>query len=178
MTHPYDDVSLPQTIEAEEAVLGSMLIDPRAVPRVTPILASDDFYLQKHGWVFRAVLDLRQRHDPVDYVTICDELERRDRLEAIGGAAYITRLINAVPSAVHAEAYARRVHETAVRRRVLRATSQAAQLAYQQDLPLDQVLDQIETAFLRLRGQVAFEERLRPMSAVMEEVLTQLRENE
>ena len=170
MTEPYADVPLPpQNTEAEEAVLGAMLIDPRAIPRVTPILAPDDFYRQKHGWVFRAILALRQRHDPVDYVTICDELERRDRLEAIGGSAFITRLINAVPSALHAKAYARRVHEAAVRRRVLRAASQAAQLAHREELPLDQVLDQLEQTFLQLRGQVAFEERLRPMSAVMEE---------
>ncbi len=140
------DKMIPQNVEAEEAVLGSLLIDPEALYRVSPFLKGEDFYVQKNAWVYEAVLAIHERREPVDFVTLCDELERRGQLEEIGGAAHITSLINAVPSAIHAEAYGHIVEQAAIRRRLISAASQIAQLAYQEVEDVDQVVDQAEQA--------------------------------
>ena len=91
----------PQNIEAEEAVLGALLIDPDAIIRLTTIVRPEDFYREKNGWIFDAIFTLHERREPVDYLTVCDELERRGQLEEVGGAAFMTSLINAVPPSIH-----------------------------------------------------------------------------
>ena len=148
MTTP--DKMIPQNIEAEEAVLGSLLIDPEALFRVSPFLKGEDFYIQKNAWVFEAILALHERREPIDFVTVCDELERREQLEEIGGAAYITRLINAVPSAIHAEAYGHIVEHAAIRRRLISAASEIAQLAYREAEDVDLTVDKAEQALFNV----------------------------
>ncbi|MGD9001453.1 MAG: replicative DNA helicase [Anaerolineae bacterium] len=140
------DKLVPHNIEAEEAVLGSLLIDPEALFRVSPFLNPDDFYLQKNGWIYEAILSLHERREPIDFVMLCDDLERQDRLEQIGGAAYVTHLINAVPSAIHVEAYGHIVEQAAIRRRLINAASRIAQLAYQEHENVDQTVDRAEQA--------------------------------
>jgi len=140
------DKMIPHNVEAEEAVLGSLLIDPEALFRVSPFLKGEDFYIQKNTWIYEAILAIHERRDPIDFVTLCDELERRGQLEEIGGAAYITRLINAVPSAIHVESYGHIVEQAAIRRRLIGAASQIAQLAYQEAEDVDQTVDQAEQA--------------------------------
>lgn len=140
------DKLVPHNIEAEEAVLGSLLIDPEALFRVSPFLKPDDFYIQKNGWIYESILRLHERREPIDFVTLCDELERQDRLEEIGGAAHVTHLINAVPSAIHVEAYGHIVEQDAIRRRLINAASRIAQLAYQEDQDVDQTVDRAEQA--------------------------------
>ena len=135
---------IPHNVEAEEAVLGSLLIDPEALFRVSPFLGGEDFYIQKNAWIHEAVLALHERREPIDFVTLCDELERRGQLAEIGGAAYITRLINVVPSAIHVEAYGHIVEQAAIRRRLIGAASQIAQLAYREAEDIDQTVDQAE----------------------------------
>ena len=80
----------PHNLEAEEAVLGSLLIDPDAVFRVASFLSADDFYREKNGWIYQAILDLHDRREPVDFVTLCDELDRRGQLKEVGGAASVS----------------------------------------------------------------------------------------
>jgi len=140
------DKMIPHNVEAEEAVLGSLLIDPEALFRVSPFLKGEDFYIQKNAWIYEAIFALHERREPIDFVTLCDELERREQLEEVGGAAYITQLINAVPSAIHVEAYGHIVEQSAIRRRLISAASQIAQLAYQQEQEIDQTVDQAEQA--------------------------------
>jgi replicative DNA helicase len=144
------DKLIPQNIEAEEAILGALLIDPEALFRVAPFLKADDFYIQKNAWIYDAILALHERREPVDFVTLCDELERKEQLEEIGGAAYITRLINAVPSAIHAEAYGHIVENAAIRRRLINAATEIAQLAYQEDEDVDQTVDRAEQALFNV----------------------------
>ena len=144
------DKLVPSNVEAEEAVLGSLLIDPEALFRVSPFLNSDDFYIRKNGWIYESILRLHERREPIDFVTVCDELERQGRLEEIGGAAYVTHLINAVPSAIHVEAYGRIVEQDAIRRRLINAASEIAQLAYQEDQEIDQTVDRAEQALFSI----------------------------
>ena len=134
----------PQNVEAEEAVLGALLIDPDAIIRMATIIKPDDFYREKHGWIYDAALSLHERREPIDFLTICDELERREQLNEIGGPAFITTLINAVPTSIHAEHYARIVERTATRRRLIDAAGQIAALAYQEADDVEEVVDQSE----------------------------------
>lgn len=138
------DKTVPYNIEAEEAVLGSLLIDPEAIFRVAAFLKPEDFYIVKNGWVYDVILTLHERRQPADFVTVCDELENREQLEEAGGAAYISTLINAVPTAIHVEAYARIVERTALRRRLINAASQIAGFAYEEDQNIDEVIDRSE----------------------------------
>ncbi|MFC2015868.1 replicative DNA helicase [Chloroflexota bacterium] len=134
----------PQNIEAEEAVLGAILIDPDAIIRIAAFLRAEDFYREKHTWIYDAVSALHERREAVDFLTVCDELERRGQLAEVGGAAFITTLINAVPTSIHAEHYAHIVERTATRRRLIDAAGQIAALAYQEAEDVDEVVDRAE----------------------------------
>ena len=79
-------------------MLGSALIDPDAIIKIAAFLKAEDFYQEKNGWIYQAILDLHERREPADFVTVCDELERRRQLDEVGGAAYVMDLINAVPT--------------------------------------------------------------------------------
>lgn len=120
----------PHSVDAEESVLGAILIDPEALDRVGGLVRSDDFYIVKNGWVYSAFVDLRKRGLPIDFLTVCNELEARGQLAEVGGAAFISHLINVVPTAIHAEGYAVIMDGNARRRALLEAASEIAQLAY------------------------------------------------
>ncbi len=134
----------PQNIEAEEAVLGSLLIDPDAIIKISPFLRPDDFYRVKNGWVYQVVLDLHERREPSDYLTVCDELDRRAQLEEIGGRAYLASLTTSVPTTIHVEHYAHIVERTALLRRLIGAAGQIVQMAYEENKSVDQVIDDSE----------------------------------
>lgn len=144
-------VTIPQDTAAEMAVLGSLLIDPQAIYEVGA-LQPEHFYLQKHRWIFEALRGLNQRNSPLDFLTVTSELERRGQLEKCGGAAFISELISAVPSAVNADAYAASVVETATRRRLLEFAQLAGKLAFDNGLTLEEVLTKAESGLLQLRG--------------------------
>ncbi len=140
------DKTVPNNTEAEEAVLGALLIDPEAIYSVLPFLQSGDFYLQKHRWVYEAMIRVHERRDPVDFLTLTTELAQLDHLDAVGGDAFISQLITAVPSAINVESYGRLVEQTAVRRRLLDAASDIARFAYDETLPVERVVDHSEKA--------------------------------
>jgi len=141
----------PHSVEAEEAVLGSVLIDPEALWRVSDFLRREDFYIVKHQWVWEGCQCLHQHHLPIDFVTLNRELAAREQLDEVGGPAYISHLINCVPTAIHAEGYGRIVAGLAERRRLLAAASTIAQLAYDESLAHETATDQSERAVLAAR---------------------------
>lgn len=165
MTVP--DKTVPHNIEAEEAVLGALLIDPEGIFRVLSFLHAEDFYLQKHRWIYESVIRIHERRDPIDFLTLTTDLEQREQLEAVGGAAYITQLVNAVPSAVGIESYGRLVEQTAVRRRLLDAVSDIARLAYDEKLPIEQVVDRSEQSLFGVSQQRATRD-LQPIQEVVQ----------
>ncbi len=123
----------PQNIEAEAAVLGSILIDPQALSVVAELLRPDDFYRDGHRILFQAALDLYAQGRPADLVTLTDEIERRGKLDQLGGADYITMLVNVVPTSANVEHYAHIVERTSVLRKLIHAAGQIAALAYTAD---------------------------------------------
>jgi replicative DNA helicase len=134
----------PQNVEAEQAVLGSLLIDREAIVRVAPFLRAEDFYRESHAQIYQTIVDLFERREPADFVTLCDTLERRNLLDAVGGPAYVTSLINAVPTSIHVEHYGRIVETAALRRRLIDAAGQIARFAYEEDRDLEEVVDRSE----------------------------------
>ena len=139
-----DDRLPPQNIEAEQSVLGSLLLDREAIIRVAPFLRPEDFYREAHGQIYTAIIDLHERREPADFVTLCDELDRRGELEMVGGPAYLTSLINSVPTAMHVEHYAHIVERTAILRRLIEAAGKIAALAYGEAEDVDTVVDRSE----------------------------------
>lgn len=136
--------TLPSNIEAEQAVLGALLIDPDTIIKVVPIVHAEDFYLEKHAWIFEAILALHERREPIDFLTVVTELERGGKLNDVGGAAYITALINSVPTAVHVEQYAHIVERTSVQRRLISASGEIAEIAYDGTEDIEDVIDRAE----------------------------------
>ena len=94
------DKMVPHNTEAEQAVLGALLIDPDAIFKVNTFLHPPNFYVERHQWIYDAILTLHERREAIDFVTLCDELERRERLAELGGAAYLTGLVNATRSSL------------------------------------------------------------------------------
>ncbi len=140
----------PHSIEAEEAVLGSILINPDALHEVASFLRADDFYLVRNSWVWEAILSLQERNEQIDYLTVVEELRRMKRLDDVGGPAYITRLINHTPSTIYTETYGRIVERAALRRRMLNAASAIARLAHEEDADINDIIDRAESALFEV----------------------------
>jgi replicative DNA helicase len=134
----------PQSIEAEQSVLGALLIDRDAVIEVAELLKPADFYRNHHGTIYAAILDLYERREPVDIVTVSEVLERSDQLDQVGGSAYLTSLINLTPTAVNAVHYARIVERKAVLRNLIAAAGRIAGIGYEETADLDEVIDRAE----------------------------------
>jgi replicative DNA helicase len=145
----------PHNIDAEHSLLGSLLIDRDAIIRVASTVRSDDFYISSNGTVYQAILDLYNRREPTDLVTLSDELERRGKLDDIGGRTYLASLIGAVPTAVHIEHYARIVERTATLRRLIDAGTEIVNLGYRDAVDTDEALDSAEQALFAVSQQRA-----------------------
>src|SRR6185437_13969997 len=136
----------PSNLEAEQSVLGSLLIDRDAVIRIASFLKPGDFYSGGNGLIYEAILDLYNRRVPPDFVTVVDELTRRDRLQDVGGISYLTDLINTVPTAVHIEYYGRIVERTATLRRLIDAGASIINIGYDDSIEVEEALDRSERA--------------------------------
>jgi replicative DNA helicase len=137
---------VPHSREAEEALIGSILINPEAYYDVAEFLQAEDFYIHRHRWIWEAFVHLNEHRSPIDFLTVTEELDQRDQLSEVGGRAYLTALINNVPSSLHAEAYGHIIEETATRRRMLEAANRIAKLAYKENLGIETVMDDAEKA--------------------------------
>ena len=123
---------LPQNIEAEAGVLGSIIIDPETIVQVADFLYAEDFYRYAHRTIYETILRLYEQHQPADFITICDELERINKLDDVGGPSYVTSLINQVPTSGNVEYYGRIVERTAILRRLIHAAGEIAAVAYEE----------------------------------------------
>ncbi len=136
---------LPYNIEAEEAVIGSLMIDNSSITKIVTFLRANDFYREKHQWLYEALFDLHSRGEPADPVTLTDELERSGRLGDVGGPAAVTELFMRVPTAIHVEYYARIVERNAILRRLVGAAEKIARMAYEdQDQEVSEIIERAE----------------------------------
>ncbi|MBI2936169.1 MAG: replicative DNA helicase [Chloroflexi bacterium] len=142
----------PHDLEAEEAVLGSLLVDGESIVKVAHFLRPEDFYREKNRWCYEGCLALFQRGEAVDQATIGHELARQNRLEEVGGYAHLSRLVAAVPTSVHVEHYARIVSRTAIMRRLIQAASEIAAIGYEGAADVETALNRAEDTLFRLRA--------------------------
>ncbi|MEJ5253051.1 MAG: replicative DNA helicase [Armatimonadota bacterium] len=146
--------TLPHNLDAEIATLGSMMIDGTAIERVSEFLAPEDFYREAHRVIFDVLVTLSSRNEPADLVTVSEELQRRGKLEDVGGVAYLTTLIDSVPSAANVDYYASIVEEYAIRRRLIEAAQEIIHMAAATDeeepLTIADVTDRAESAIYRV----------------------------
>jgi replicative DNA helicase len=164
----------PSNVEAEEAVLGALLIDPAAIVAVASTLSPEDFLRPAHRRIYAAMLDLYVRRQAVDYLTTLSELERAGHLDEAGGAVYLTELIERVPTAAHVEHYARLVERASVLRRLIRAAGQIAQLAYRDQAEnVEELIDRAERILFSV-SQLRLERDLTPISHLLDEYFQQI----
>ena len=136
----------PHNVEAEQSVLGSLLIDRDAIIKVAAFLRPEDFYALANGVIYRAILDLYNRREPTDFVTLSDELQRREQYDQAGGLSYLSSLLTAVPTAVHVEYYARIVERAATLRRLIDAGTEIVDIGFREGLETEEALDAAERA--------------------------------
>lgn len=135
----------PQNLEAEESILGSMMLSPEAIADVIEIIRSDDFYKSSHQRIFDALVSIYARGEPVDAITAVEELKRRGALEAVGGPLYVYELVERVPTPASAGHYARIVSQLALLRRLIHAASEIMQTAYSVPEDPQRAADQAES---------------------------------
>ncbi len=134
----------PHNTEAEECVLGSLLIDPEAIEPIAPLVRPDDFYHPRNRDIYSAMLRLLDRRQPTDFVMVCDELERADLLERVGGVGYLARILTVVPTSIHVEHYARIVQRTSVMRRLIAVAGRIAAIGYEDGAEITSALERAE----------------------------------
>ncbi len=142
----------PFDVEAEEAVLASLMVDGEAIYKVQGILHPQDFYRDQYGWTYEASLALWERGESINQVTVAHELARRERLEDAGGPAFLSRIVGELPTAIGVEHYAGIVQRDAAYRQLIGASTQITNLAYQGGPDLEAVLGRAEALILALRG--------------------------
>ena len=143
----------PQNIEAEQAVLGAMLIDKEAIAKASEILTSSDFYREAHRVIFNAMLELYNKNEAVDMVTVTEILKRDNKLEDIGGLAYITSLANVVLTAANVKYHADIVAEKSVLRQLVRVSTEIAAMGYEANEDVGTLLDTAESRILEISNR-------------------------
>ncbi len=143
----------PQNIEAEQAVLGAMLLEKSAITAATELLCVDDFYREAHRLVFEAIVELAKRDEAADLVTVTEQLKKTEKLEKAGGIAFVTSLANVVPTAANIKYHANIVLEKAQLRNLINTTTEIAGEAYEDVEEIGALMDKAEKAILRVTGR-------------------------
>ncbi len=140
----------PQFVEGERAILGGILLDNDALPKAVSILSADDFYREGHRLVFKSITDLFNKNEPVDWITLTAALKEAGTLEAAGGVAFLTELVDAVPSAANIVHYARIVKEKALLRQMITAATEITTRCYEDHSNIDEFLDEAEQIMFKI----------------------------
>jgi replicative DNA helicase len=156
----------PQSIEAEESVLGGVLLDNNSLDQALEILKPDDFYREVHRKIMRAMIDLNQRNEPVDLITLAEALKGRGELQEIGGAAYLAELADKVPTSANVAYYARIVHQKSVLRSLVTTATEIARSAFESGADVDEFLDQAEQQIFAIS-----ERKIRPAFSHLREIM-------
>jgi replicative DNA helicase len=147
----------PQNIEAEQSILGGILIENRAINKVMEILTDDDFYRDAHRKIYNAIINLSERDEPADLITLTNELRKMDQLDSIGGASYVASLIDLVPTAANIEYYAKIVREKSILRRLIQTSTEIITQGYEDHGDVEGFLDEAERAIFEIS-----EKRVKP----------------
>jgi replicative DNA helicase len=159
--------TMPQNVEAEQSVIGSMLIDKNAIAQAAEVLSSEDFYKDAHKTIFKAIRDLYNKDIPVDMITLVDYLKSNDMLEKAGGVTYIMEISTSVPSTANLSSYIKIVEDKSTLRRLIRGSTEIIENSYNKQDDVESVIDLAEKNIFNIsekRSTSDFE----PMSIVLE----------
>ncbi len=156
----------PQNLEAEVSVLGGVLLDNEALNRVLEVMKEGDFYRESHRKIFSAILDLYEKSEPVDLITLTEALKKREALEAVGGIEYLNSLVNSVPTAANISYYAKIVKEKAILRKLINRSTDIISQVYGVSGDVDDFLDQAERSIFEIS-----EDRVRPSFFSLKEII-------
>jgi|YelNatPaOPRAMG01_1025707.scaffolds.fasta_scaffold26893_3 replicative DNA helicase len=165
----------PQSLEAERGVLGSLLMDPSSLPKALEILQPSDFYWDVHQIIYKAILALEGRAEPIDIVTVAEELRRGGNLDKVGGVEYLHLLLDSVPTSAYIEHYARIVQQKATLRSLISASQEIIGMAYSEQEEVDKILDKAEGLIFQV-GQKRISKTFEPLKPVLEEEFERLDE--
>lgn len=143
----------PQNAEAEASLLGALLIDTDAIVKIADSLRPGDFYDKRHERIYEAILQLYERHEAIDVLTLANRLRNNGYLDSVGGPGYLTELTNFVPTAAHVEQYAEIVAQKALRRRLIAASSEIVDLGYDESKQLNELIENAETRLFEVSQQ-------------------------
>ncbi|MGP3687278.1 replicative DNA helicase [Streptomyces sp. IBSNAI002] len=163
----------PQDLDAEQSVLGGMLLSKDAIADVVEVLKGHDFYRPSHETIYQAILDLYAKGEPADPITVGAELTRRGEISKVGGASYLHTLVQSVPTAANAEYYAEIVHERAVLRRLVAAGTKITQMGYAADGDVDEIVNSAQAEIYAVTEQRTSEDYL-PLGDIMEGALDEI----
>lgn len=164
---------VPHSREAEEAVVGAVLINPEAYYDVAEFLTAEDFHIHRLRWIWDAFTRLNEGRIPIDLLTVTEELDKQSHLAEVGGPAYLTALVNNTPTSLHAEAYGRMVQQGSIRRRLLDAANKIAKTAYQEDISVEAAIDEAEKAVFSA-SEHRLSTDLQPIKTVLSEYYDQV----
>lgn len=150
MSDLFTDRTPPQNIEAEQAVLGAVFLEPDAITTASELLMPEDFYRASHQRIFSVMLDLGEKGEPIDLVTVTSELKDQKLLEDVGGVSYLSDLANSVPTAANIEYYGHIVEEKALLRRLIKVATEVAANGYTREDNVDEVLNEAEKQILEV----------------------------
>jgi len=134
----------PQNLDAEKSVLGSLMLDPKAIHTIIDILAPEDFYSEKHANIYETMTDLYGKKDPIDVLSVTSRLKEKKKLDHSGGNAYIAELVNSVPSSANSKHYAEIVHKKRILRDLIESSNHISSLGYNEEDDVDELLDEAE----------------------------------
>lgn len=143
----------PQSLQAETAILGSMLIEEEAIAKAIEIIGENAFYKEAHRMIYRTIVDLFSRNSAVDLVTLTEELKKKGQLDAVGGAPYITLMTSSIPTAANIEHYAKIVKEKSILRQLISNATEIVQGCYESEDSADQLLDKAEQAIFEITSK-------------------------
>lgn len=166
-------IQMPSNLEAERAVLGSILIDPDAGVQIGGNLSAGDFFNQKNAWVYEAIQALNERWEPIDLVTLADELESNGHLSDIGGLAYLVGLNDATPTGLHVMHHAKIVKDASAKRNAIQAASKIAEMAYDPAYGSISVIEEAERLLYGL-SEVRREDEPRHVGEIATSVLDRI----
>lgn len=144
----------PQDTVAEKSLLGAMMLSDAGMAEILTMLKPDDFYEKRHQEIFAAMMELYDRHQPIDLLTLTTELKTRKQLKGVGGAPYLTELSNFVPAASHAKAYAEIIEKASIRRKLIHAGGAIMDEAYAEDVPIDEMIGSAEKELFDVSNKV------------------------
>ncbi len=142
----------PHDIEAEEAVIGSLLVDGDTILEINTFLTPDDFFTQLNKWVYQACVDIHERHEAINQITVAHELARKEKLEEVGGSAYLSQIIAQTPTPFHIKYYADIVHRLSIMRRIISAANKIASIGYAAGPDVEQSISDAENILFKIRG--------------------------